>query len=79
MKLHSNRFAPSPRRVRIFAAKKGIPLVCIVGDDERQARSVTLRDLRTGQQETLAVQAAVARARILLANADPSASITEIC
>ncbi|HEX9068907.1 MAG TPA: histidine--tRNA ligase, partial [Ktedonobacterales bacterium] len=42
-----------------FAAKKGIPLLAIVGDDERQAQRVTLRDLRTGQQETLSMDNAV--------------------
>jgi len=32
VKLYSNRFAPSPRRVRMFAAEKGIPLEIVEVD-----------------------------------------------
>jgi glutathione S-transferase len=32
MKLYSNRFAPSPRRVRMYAAEKGIPLEIVEVD-----------------------------------------------
>jgi histidyl-tRNA synthetase len=49
-----------------FAAKKGIPLLAIIGDSEREAHAVTLRDLSAGAQETLPVDGAVERARSLL-------------
>jgi glutathione S-transferase len=32
MKLYSNRFAPSPRRVRIYCAEKGLPLALVEVD-----------------------------------------------
>jgi glutathione S-transferase len=32
MKIYTNRFAPSPRRVRMFAAEKGIPLDAVEVD-----------------------------------------------
>jgi histidyl-tRNA synthetase len=49
-----------------FADKKGVPLVAIIGDTEREAGTVALRDMRRREQETLAVGAAVERARALL-------------
>jgi histidyl-tRNA synthetase len=49
-----------------FANKKGIPLVALVGDAEREAGTATVRDMRSGEQETLPVAAAVARVRALL-------------
>jgi histidyl-tRNA synthetase len=49
-----------------FANKKGIPLVAIVGDAEREAGTASIRDLGSGAQETLGVSAAVERARALL-------------
>ena len=39
MKLYSNKFAPSPRRVRMYAAEKGIPLEVVeidIGGGEAQ-------------------------------------------
>jgi len=57
-----------------FANKKGIPLVAIVGDAEREAGAATLKDLQSGEQKTLpvvaAVVAAVERARALLGRGD---------
>ncbi len=49
-----------------FANKKRIPLVAIVGDDEREAGAAIVRDMRSREQETLPVAAAVERARALL-------------
>jgi histidyl-tRNA synthetase len=65
-----------------FADKKGIPLLVVVGDDERAAGSVTLRDLRARQQETLPLNRLATRARELLgldALEDRGTSISEIC
>jgi histidyl-tRNA synthetase len=65
-----------------FADKKGIPLLVVVGDDERAAGSVTLRDLRAHQQETLPLNRLATRARELLgldALEDRGTSISEIC
>jgi histidyl-tRNA synthetase len=49
-----------------FADKKGIPLLIVVGDDERAAGTVTLRDLRARRQETLPLNRLATRARALL-------------
>jgi histidyl-tRNA synthetase len=47
---------PNPLRAQLtFASKKGIPLVCIVGPDEAQRGEVTVRDLRSGQQQAVAL------------------------
>jgi histidyl-tRNA synthetase len=65
-----------------FADKKGIPLLIVVGDDERGAGTVTLRDLRARQQETLPLNQLAARAREILALDAPGGhgtSISEIC
>ncbi|HEV7127199.1 MAG TPA: histidine--tRNA ligase [Ktedonobacterales bacterium] len=46
----------NPLRAQLtFASKKGIPLVCIVGPDEAQRGEVTVRDLRSGQQQAVAL------------------------
>jgi histidyl-tRNA synthetase len=44
-----------------YAVKKGIPYVAILGPDEVAANTVTLRDLRSGQQEAISVSAAAER------------------
>jgi histidyl-tRNA synthetase len=65
-----------------FADKKGIPLLVVVGDDERTAGNVTLRDLRARQQETLSLNRLATRAREILgldALEDHGTSISEIC
>jgi histidyl-tRNA synthetase len=65
-----------------FADKKGIPLLIVVGDDERAAGTVTLRDLRARQQETLPLNQLAARAREILgldALGGHGTSISEIC
>jgi histidyl-tRNA synthetase len=65
-----------------FADKKGIPLLIVVGDDERAEGNVTLRDLRARQQETLPLNRLAARARELLgldALEGHGTSISEIC
>jgi histidyl-tRNA synthetase len=65
-----------------FADKKGIPLLVVVGDDERTAGNVTLRDLRARQQETLPLNRLATRARENLgldALEGHGTSISEIC
>jgi histidyl-tRNA synthetase len=65
-----------------FADKKGIPLLIVVGDDERTAGNATLRDLRAHQQETLSLNRLATRAREVLeldAPKDHGTSISEIC
>jgi histidyl-tRNA synthetase len=65
-----------------FADKKGIPLLIVVGDDERTAGTVTLRDLRARQQEMLPLNRLATRAREILgldALEDHGTSISEIC
>ena len=48
-------FDPAPLREQIgYADKKGIPLVVIAGPDEVAAGTLTVRDLRTKQQQTVA-------------------------
>ena len=41
-----------------LATKKNIRLAIIVGDDEQQANVVTLRDLRTAEEQVLDIAAA---------------------
>jgi len=36
-----------------YASSRGIPFVAIIGDDERSAGKVSLKDLRSGEQRTL--------------------------
>ncbi len=65
-----------------FADKKSIPLLIVVGDDERAAGNVTLRDLRAHQQETLPLNRLATRAREMLgrdALQGQGTSISEIC
>jgi histidyl-tRNA synthetase len=48
-------FDASPLREQIgYADKKGIPLLVIIGPDEAAQGTLTLRDLRTKQQQTVA-------------------------
>jgi histidyl-tRNA synthetase len=49
-----------------YAASTGVPLVVIEGDDERATAELTVKDLRTGQQQRLARSAAASRLRELL-------------
>lgn len=44
-----------------FASDRAIPFVVLAGDEERTASEVTLRDMTTGEQHRLPVEAAVAR------------------
>lgn len=46
-----------------FASDRAIPFVVLAGDEERMASEVTLRDMTTGEQHRLSVEAAVARVR----------------
>jgi histidyl-tRNA synthetase len=43
-----------------------VPLVLIEGDDERAAGELTVKDLRTGEQQRVARAAAALRLRALL-------------
>jgi len=47
------------RRQLQYANRKGIPLAVIVGPEEAAAGAVTLRDLTTGEQERIALEALV--------------------
>lgn len=50
-----------------YADRQGIPLVAILGPDERSAGVVTVKDMRTGQQEQIARAELVGRIRALIA------------
>ncbi len=53
-------FDPDPLREQIgYAAAKEIPALVIIGPDEAEQRQITVRDLRSKQQETLPVDKAV--------------------
>jgi histidyl-tRNA synthetase len=49
-----------------YAATTGVPLVVIEGDDERAAGEVTVKDLRSGEQQRLPRAGAAPRLRELL-------------
>jgi len=49
-----------------IARRKSIPLVVIIGPDELQKNTVTLKDLRTGNQETLTTSDLTAKVKQLL-------------
>ena len=49
-----------------YAASTGVPLVVVEGDDERAARELTVKDLRTGEQQRVARAEAASRLRHLL-------------
>lgn len=49
-----------------YAASTGVPLVVIEGDDERAAGEVTVKDLRTGEQQRIARSTAASDARRVL-------------
>jgi histidyl-tRNA synthetase len=60
-------FDATPLREQIgYADKKGIPLLVIIGPDEAAQGTVTLRDLRTKQQQTVALAAAADVIKVLL-------------
>ena len=42
-----------------YANKKGIPYVVIIGGDEVQAKKISLKNMKTGEQETLFIQDAI--------------------
>jgi len=44
-----------------YADKKGIPFVVIIGPDEAKANKVTLKDLKSGKQETLSLDQAISQ------------------
>ena len=46
-----------------YASKAGIPLVAMMGEDEKANGTVTLKDLRSGEQETVAQDSVAAVAR----------------
>ncbi|HTU99259.1 MAG TPA: His/Gly/Thr/Pro-type tRNA ligase C-terminal domain-containing protein, partial [Luteitalea sp.] len=50
-----------------YAASTGVPLVVIEGDDEKAAGEITVKDLRTGEQQRLPRADAAPRLRALLA------------
>jgi histidyl-tRNA synthetase len=39
-----------------YADKKNIPYVAIIGEDELKNKTVTLKQMQTGEQQTIAVQ-----------------------
>lgn len=49
-----------------YAASTGVPLVVVEGDDERAAGEITVKDLRTGEQQRLTRADAGHRVRALL-------------
>jgi histidyl-tRNA synthetase len=49
-----------------YAAATGVPLVVVEGDDERAAGELTVKDLRTGEQQRVSRAEAGARLRMLL-------------
>jgi histidyl-tRNA synthetase len=49
-----------------YAASTGVPLVVIEGDDERAARELTVKDLRSGEQQRLPRADAAPRLRALV-------------
>ncbi|MGH2621977.1 MAG: histidine--tRNA ligase [Anaerolineales bacterium] len=62
-----------PKQLK-FADRQGIPLVAILGPEEIDSHRVTLKDMRTGTQESVALVEAVERVKELAAaQAHPSA------
>jgi len=51
-----------------YSNKKGIPLVIIIGPDERDAGTVTLKDMRNNEQMTVGRGELVEKVKELLAN-----------
>ncbi|HEY9843429.1 MAG TPA: histidine--tRNA ligase [Candidatus Obscuribacterales bacterium] len=49
-----------------YADKKGIPLVVMIGPDEAEAGQATIKDLRTGQQQTVNGNELIPRLQIML-------------
>lgn len=43
-----------------YADKKGISFVALCGEDERKANSITLKNMTTGEQQTLSIEEAIA-------------------
>lgn len=56
-----------PKQLK-FADRQGIPVVAILGPDEIAAKTVTIKDLRTAEQETLSTSDAIRRVKQLSAN-----------
>jgi histidyl-tRNA synthetase len=52
-----------------FASKKGVPIVCLVGPDELARDAVTVRDLRSGEQQAVPRAEVVAKVKAALASA----------
>ena len=62
-----------PKQLK-FADRQGIPLVAILGPEEIRSKRLTLKDMRTGIQESVAFDEVVGRAKALAAaQAQPSA------
>jgi histidyl-tRNA synthetase len=47
-----------PKQLK-YANKKGIPFLILIGPDEAKAEKVTLKNMKTGQQQTLSLEKAV--------------------
>ena len=43
-----------------YANKKGVPYVILLGDEEIQEEKLTLKDMRTGMQERVTLEIALA-------------------
>ncbi len=62
-----------PKQLK-FADRQGIPLVAILGPEEIGSKQVTLKNMQTGNQESVAIELAIARVKELAAaQARPSA------
>lgn len=48
------------RKQMEFASKKNIPFVIFVGDNEIESNSVTIKNMATGEQKTVALENLVA-------------------
>ncbi len=51
-----------------YANKIGVPYIAIIGADELQARKISLKNMKTGQQETLFVEDAIKRLKTVVAS-----------
>ncbi len=47
-----------------YANKRSIPFVAIIGEDERKAGKISLKDFNTGKQELLALEEAIGKVKI---------------
>jgi histidyl-tRNA synthetase len=48
-----------------YADKKGIPFVVVIGEQEVQQQTVTLKNMLSGQQETIAIEELVEKMRVV--------------